>query len=101
MTKSIDELIPERPEGQLRIYAYAIHDEQHKGWLKVGQTTQNVKTRVAQQVKTAAVKNYAIEIDESALRPDGTFFRDFDVRERLKAKGFSNPTLEWMECNGR
>lgn len=98
MTKSLDELIPERPEGQLRIYAYAIHDKQHKGWLKVGQTTQNVKTRVAQQVKTAAVKNYTIEVDESALRSDGTFFRDFDVRERLKAKGFSNPTLEWMEC---
>jgi hypothetical protein len=98
MTKSLDELIPLRPEGQLRIYAYAIHDEQHKGWLKVGQTTQNVKTRVAQQLKTAAVTNYAIEVDESALRSDGTFSRDFDVRERLKAKGFANPTLEWMEC---
>lgn len=98
MTKSIDELMPERPEGQLRIYAYAIHDEPHKGWLKVGQTTQDVKTRVAQQVKTAAVTNYTIHLDASALREDGSFFRDFDVRERLKAKGFANPTLEWMEC---
>ena len=97
-TKSIDELMPKRPEGQLRIYAYAIHDEQHAGWLKVGQTTQDVKTRVAQQVKTAAVTNYTIEVDESALRDDGTFIRDFDMRERLKAKGFANPTLEWMEC---
>lgn len=98
MTKSLDELMPERPEGQLRIYAYAIHDEQHKGWLKVGQTTQDVKSRVGQQVKTAAITNYTINVDESALRDDGTFFRDFDVRERLKAKGFANPTLEWMQC---
>ncbi|WP_234698670.1 DEAD/DEAH box helicase family protein [Lacisediminihabitans changchengi] len=91
--------MPERPEGQLRIYAYAIHDDQHEGWLKVGQTTQGVKTRVAQQVKTAAVTNYTIEVDESALREDGVFLRDFDVRARLKAKGFANPTLEWMECS--
>ncbi|MBK4348958.1 GIY-YIG nuclease family protein [Lacisediminihabitans sp. G11-30] len=99
MSKSLNELMPERPEGQLRIYAYAIHDDQHEGWLKVGQTTQGVKTRVAQQVKTAAVTNYTIEVDESALREDGVFLRDFDVRARLKAKGFANPTLEWMECS--
>lgn len=98
MTKSLDELMPERPKAQPRIYAYAIHDKQHSGWLKVGQTTQDVKTRVAQQVKTAAVKNYTIEVDESAVRGDGTFFRDHDVRRRLKAKGFANPILEWMEC---
>jgi Type III restriction enzyme, res subunit. len=99
MTKPLEELMPERPEGQLRIYAYEIHDDHHKGWLKVGQTTRDVKARVAQQVKTAAVTNYTIVVDEPAIRPDGTFFRDFDVRERLKAKGRNNPTLEWMECS--
>ena len=98
-TKSLDELLPEKPEAQLRIYAYAIQDDQHKGWLKVGQTAQDVKARVAQQVKTAAVTNYTILVDESAIREDGTIFRDFDVRERLKAKGFENPTLEWMACS--
>ncbi len=98
MSKPLDELLPERPPGNLRIYAYSIHDEQHKGWLKVGQTTQDVKKRVGQQLKTAAVTNYTIEVDESAVRDDGTFIRDFDVRERLKAKNFANPTLEWMTC---
>lgn len=98
-SKSLDELLPEKPKAQLRIYAYAIQDDQHKGWLKVGQTTQDVKTRVAQQVKTAAVTNYIIEVDEPAIRDDGTIFRDFDVRERLKAKGFENPTLEWIACS--
>ena len=99
MTKPIDELMPERPYGHLRIYAYAIQDEPHTGWLKVGHTTQKANVRVAQQLKTAAVTNFTIEVDESALRDDGTLFRDYDVRDRLKAKGFANPTLEWMECS--
>lgn len=99
MSKPLEALMPERPEGQLRLYAYAIHDDHHAGWLKVGHTTQDVKTRVAQQLKTAAVTNYTIEIDEPAIRDDGSFIRDHDVRERLKAKGFGNPTLEWMTCS--
>lgn len=92
-------LFPQKPDARLRIYAYSIQDEAHKGWLKVGQTTQNVQARVSQQLQTAAIKNYTIELDESAERADGTVFRDYDVRTRLAAKGFGNPTLEWMECN--
>jgi hypothetical protein len=57
-----------------------------------------VKTRVAQQLKTAAIKNYTIHIDEPAERSDGTLFSDHEVRSSLKAKGFANPELEWMEC---
>ncbi|WP_375386566.1 DEAD/DEAH box helicase family protein [uncultured Microbacterium sp.] len=64
----------------------------------MGHTTQDVKTRVAQQLKTAAIENYEIVLDEPADRQDGTVFRDFEVRARLKQKGFANPTLEWMEC---
>jgi hypothetical protein len=66
--------------------------------LKIGQTTQDVKTRVAQQLKTAAIKNYTIRLDESAERGDGTTFSDHRVRERLKAKGFINTELEWVAC---
>lgn len=98
MTRDLDELLPAKPERPLRLYAYAIHDDDHKGWLKVGQTTRGVKARVAQQLKTAAVTNFTIEVDESGMRDDGSIIRDFDVRERLKAKGFENPTLEWMAC---
>lgn len=99
MTKPLEVLMPDRPDGALRIYAYEIDDEQHRGWLKVGQTTQDVKARVAQQLKTAAVTNFTIVVDESGLRGDGSVIRDFDVRDRLRAKGFANPTLEWMECS--
>lgn len=98
MAESDSELLPPKPEARLRIYAYSIADDAHAGWLKVGQTTQDVKTRVAQQVTTAAITNYEILIDEPADRSDGKTFSDYDVRARLKAKGFANPTLEWMEC---
>lgn len=98
MTKSVDELLPAKPEARLRIYAYSIEDEAHAGQLKIGQTTQDVKTRVAQQLKTAMIKNYTIQLDESAERDDGSTFSDHRVRERLKAKGFINTDLEWVEC---
>jgi hypothetical protein len=97
-SRPIDELLPERPEARLRVYAYSIDDRAHAGQLKVGQTTRAVHARVAQQLKTAAIRNYKIELDEPAERDDGSLFRDHDVRARLVAKGFANVQLEWMRC---
>ncbi|WP_395821122.1 GIY-YIG nuclease family protein [Curtobacterium flaccumfaciens] len=99
MAKPIEELLPAKQSARLRIYAYSIADDAHAGLLKVGQTTQDVRTRVSQQLKTAAIQNFEIVLDEPADRPDGTVFRDHDVRERLKQKKFANPTLEWMRCS--
>jgi len=99
MSRTLQELLPDKPEARLRIYAYGIGDEAHSGWLKVGQTTRDVKTRVAQQLKTPAIKNSSIVLDESADVDDGSVFSDRQVRDRLKAKGFSNPEGEWMECS--
>lgn len=98
MPKSEAELLPAKPSSRLRIYAYSIDDPAHAGLLKVGQTTQDVKTRVAQQLKTAAIENYEIVLDEPADRADGSVFRDFEVRARLKEKSHANPKLEWMRC---
>lgn len=98
MNKSIDELLPAKPEARLRIYAYSIDDDAHEGMLKIGQTTQSVQVRVEQQLKTALVKNYVIHIDESAESDDGTVFSDHEVRERLRGKGFDKVELEWMRC---
>jgi len=100
MSKTIEEILTPKPEGaRPRIYAYSIHDEAHKGLLKVGQTTRDVKRRVAEQVKTAAIRNYRIELDESAERDDGTFFSDHEVRGALVRKKFANTDLEWMRCS--
>jgi hypothetical protein len=99
MTKTIEEILAPKPEARPRIYAYSIHDKAHNGHLKVGQTTRNVKQRIAEQVKTAAIKNYKIELDESAERDDGTIFSDHHVRASLARKGFEKVELEWMRCS--
>jgi hypothetical protein len=85
--------------ARLRIYAYSIADAAHAGLLKIGQTTREVKSRVAEQLKTAAIRNYRIELDEPAEREDGTLFTDFDVREALRRKGFELVSGEWMRCS--
>src|SRR2546430_1889643 len=99
MNRTIEEILAPKPEARPRIYAYSIADETHKGLLKVGQTTRDVKQRIAEQLKTAAIKNYKIELDESAERNNGTIFTDHDVRVALVKKGFANAELEWMKCS--
>jgi hypothetical protein len=99
MSKTTEEILVPKPEARPHIYAYSIKDTAHNGLLKVGQTTRDVKLRIAQQVKTAAIKNYRIEIDEAAERPDGTIFTDHEVRRALVKKGFANLELEWMQCS--
>jgi len=96
---SIEEILSPKPEARLRIYAYSIADAAHTGLLKVGQTTRDVKQRIAEQLKTAAIKNYTIELDEFAEREDGSIFSDFDVRAALVRKGFEKVELEWMRCS--
>jgi len=99
MSKTIDEILAPKAEARPRIYAYSIADEAHRGLLKIGQTTRNVKQRVAEQLKTAAIRNYRIELDKPAERDDGTIFTDFEVRAALARKGFENADLEWMRCS--
>ncbi|HOA61219.1 MAG: GIY-YIG nuclease family protein [Verrucomicrobia bacterium] len=98
MSKTIEEILAPKPAARPRIYAYAIADKAHAGLLKVGQTTRDVKQRVAEQLKTANIKNYTIVLDELAERDDGTTFTDHEVRAALVKKGCANPELEWMRC---
>lgn len=99
MNKAIEELLAPKPEARPRIYAYSIDDKAHKGLLKIGQTTRNVKRRVAEQLKTAAIENYKIELDASAARDDGTIFNDHEVRAALGRKSSRTPV--WNGCAAR
>ena len=99
MTKpSLEEVLAPKPAARPRIYAYTIEDAGHSGLLKVGQTTRDVALRVAEQLKTAAIKNYRIVLDEPAERDDGSVFTDHDVRAALAKRGLENPELEWVRC---
>jgi type III restriction/modification enzyme restriction subunit/T5orf172 domain-containing protein len=96
---TIEEILAPKPTARPRIYAYSIGDKAHQGLLKVGETTRDVKQRIDEQLKTAAIKNYTIELDECAERNDGTIFTDYDVRSALMKKRFESTELEWMRCS--
>lgn len=95
---TVEDILAPKPTARPRIYAYTIADEAHAGLLKVGQTTRDVTLRVAEQLKTAAIKNYTIVLDEAAERDDGSIFSDHEVRAALVKKGLDNPELEWVRC---
>jgi hypothetical protein len=95
---TIEEILAPKPHARPRIYAYSIGDQAHAGLLKVGQTTRDVKRRVAEQLKTANIRNFTIELDEPAERHGGGIFTDHDVRDALKRRGLANAALEWMCC---
>lgn len=96
---NIGNIFEQMPRALPRIYAYSIDDGAHEGLLKIGQTTRAVTERVREQLRTAYIQNFEIELDEPAERPDGSVITDHEVRDALKAKGFENPTLEWMRCS--
>lgn len=91
---------PQRPESRPTIYAYEDTNPQYKGLLKVGYTTLDVQSRVAQQYPTLrpGPLPYRIVLEESAMRNDGSSFSDHDVHRQLKSRGIRNPEGEWFEC---
>jgi hypothetical protein len=99
MPKTIEDILEPKPEARPRIYAYAIDDTAHTGLFKIGQTTRDVRARVAEQLRTAAIANYRIELEEHAERADGSVITDHEVRRALIAKGMDNPFGEWVRCS--
>jgi hypothetical protein len=95
---SVEDILAPKPVARPRIYAYAIADAAHQGLLKIGQSTRVVAQRVAEQLRTAAIKNYTIVLDELAERDDGSIFSDHEVRAALIRKGLEKHELEWVRC---
>lgn len=94
------EFFPKRPVSNPTIYAYEDTNIQYKDLLKVGYTTIDAKTRVAQQYPTLrpGPLPYKIVFETSAIRNDGSSFTDKDVHRYLKKRGFLNPNGEWFKC---
>lgn len=92
------DFFPIRPEVTPTIYAYELLGvDTHAGLLKVGYTDRDAKIRVAEQLKTSAVK-YRIVFEESAMRNDGSSFTDHDLHRHLRRQGIENPEGEWFRC---
>lgn len=89
---------PPRPTTNPTIYAYELIDvATHKGLLKIGYTDRNAKTRIKEQLGTAAIP-YKIVYEESAMRKDGSSFTDHDVHRLLKQYSIVNAAGEWFKC---
>lgn len=80
-----------------RIYAYS--DSRFTDCLKVGYTTKTVAERVAEQYPVKLPnQSYKIELDEIAMREDGSFFTDHDVHKVLSKKNIQRINGEWFKC---
>lgn len=104
MARSAEVLLPPRPSARLRIYAWSPKNPapEYQGLIKVGQTTrEDVRERIRES-QGQVQQEFTLHTDVVAEREDGSIFRDKDVIERLKAKGFENPHFgsasEWVRC---
>ena len=80
-----------------RIYAYS--DSRFTDCLKVGYTTKTAAERVAEQYPVKLPnQSYKIELDEIAMREDGSFFTDHDVHKLLTKKNIQRINGEWFKC---
>jgi len=68
--------------------------------LKIGYTTRDAATRVAEQypIVTPGDPTYKIVREESALRKDGTVFTDHDVHRYLRSANVPHAAGEWFVC---
>ena len=83
------ELFPDKSDIKPIIYAYELVGvESHTGYIKVGETTRSAAERIREQTHTVAVQ-FRVLGTWSALRDDGTVFRDHDVRAVLLKRGFA------------
>jgi len=93
------DFFPQRPKATPTIYAYELpNDSSRKGQLKIGDTNRTVQERIKEQIgATRAEVNIVLE--ESAMRKDGSSFRDFEIHKYLRNKGIKNTDGEWFTCS--
>lgn len=97
------EFFIQRPSVTPTIYAYCLSGvKSHEGYIKVGYTDRDVETRVTEQLHISGVA-YKILLKQSAMRSDGSCFRDTDVHAVLRRKGFRQlnegvDKNEWFAC---
>jgi len=94
-----NEFFPPLPSANPTIYAYEVMGtESLKGLLKIGFTDRDAQTRVKEQLGTPALE-YQIVLEESAMRNDGTSFRDQDIHAILKRWGIEQyKNSEYYRC---
>ena len=93
-------LLTSRPDDSPKIYAFIYPDvPSHEDYIKIGYTTRSVRKRVREITKTSGLK-YRIIFTASAIRNDGSTFRDSDVHAVLRHNKFPQHPQgrEWFRC---
>ncbi|QIW16081.1 restriction endonuclease [Pasteurellaceae bacterium RH1A] len=81
-----------------KIYAYS--DSRFAGCLKIGYTEQDVLERIKQQYPTITPnQSWHLEFEDTAIKSDGTYFKDFAVHKELQKMGVNRIEGEWFECD--
>jgi hypothetical protein len=93
------ESFPQRPEATPTIYAYELpNDSSRTGQLKIGDTNRTAKGRIKEQIG-ATRSTFNIVLEASAMRNDGSSFRDYEIHKYLRNKGTKNTDGEWFTCS--
>ncbi len=90
-----------RPDFNPIIYAYTETSSKYDTLIKIGYTTQTIEARMSQHYPTSGPKNiarYNVLLIESAMRDDGTSFKDYEIHKVLENSGFSRVGGEWFRC---
>ena len=75
------EFFPNKSEVTPTIYAYSLpNDTSRIGQLKIGDTNRTAKQRIKEQIG-ATRSEFIIELEESAMRNDGSNFRDYQIHD--------------------
>jgi len=92
-------------EIEYKIYGYTLPEvPTHDGYVKIGDTTRDVATRIFEQVGTAGL-NPDILFEKLAKKSDGKWFRDKELHRFLllsgiERKDFNSRADEWFYFNG-
>ena len=93
------EFFPQRSASNPIIYAYGLpNDTSRKGQLKIGDTNRTAQERIKEQIGATRAA-FTIVLETSAMRNDGSSFRDYEIHKYLRNRGIKNPDGEWFVCN--
>ena len=99
----VQKFFQSRPNKSPKIYGYTEPGEEYKGLIKIGYTERDVILRMKEHYPTAGpegICRYQILFEESSMRDDGTYFKDYEVHRILELAGFQRcgSNNEWFKC---
>ncbi len=89
----------------LKVYGYTLPQvPDHKGYIKIGETSRSVQDRIREQVNTVGLLP-DIKFDKIAKHKNGQWFHDSDLHRYLISRGiqrhnFGTSANEWFYFNG-